>query len=98
MKGRNPTAEEKRYMSWVASKGCWCCNKLGIENRAEDVGIHHTEGKTKPDAHFKVIPLCDGHHSRYKKTGLHYNETRWEEKWGVQEAIVADLRAEYERA
>ncbi len=97
MKGRTPTAEEKSYMSWVASKGCHCCNLLGIENRPEDVGIHHVIGKTKPDAHFHVIGLCDGHHSRYKKTGLHYNPTEWEAEWGVQEAIVADLRAEYER-
>ena len=70
---------------------------MGIYNRDEDVGIHHVEGKTKPCAHFKVIPLCDGHHSRYKTTGLHYNPAAWESQWGVQEAIVADLRAEYER-
>ena len=96
MKGRSPTADEKRYMVWVASKGCYCCNILGIDNRLEDVGIHHINGKTKPDAHYQVIGLCDGHHSRYKRTGLHYNQARWEEEWGNHESIVAALRDEHE--
>lgn len=91
MKGRTPTAEEKRHMAKVAALGCWCCNQMGIENRPEDVGIHHIDGKTKPGAHFRVIPLCDGHHSRYKKTGLHYNPTSWEAQWGKQEAIVEEI-------
>lgn len=92
MKGRTPTAEESRHMTWlVETFGCWCCSRMGIENRIEDVGIHHTEGKTKPGAHFKSIPLCDGHHSRYKPTGLHYNPTKWEEEWGKQEDIVAEI-------
>jgi len=49
--------------------GCWCCTEIGIENREEDVLIHHVDGKTKPGAHFNTIPLCDGHHSRYKIGG-----------------------------
>ena len=71
--------------------GCWCCSKLGIENRREDVLPHHTDGKTKPYAHYKTIPLCDGHHSRYKVDGLHYNPTAWQEKWGSQEEILSEI-------
>lgn len=94
MKGRNPTAEEKRHMTWVKQTyGCWCCSKMGIENREEDILIHHVEGKTKLGAHFKVIPLCDPHHSRYNKEGLHYNLTEWESKWGKQEDILEEMGA-----
>lgn len=64
---------------------------MGIENRIEDVLIHHCDGKTKPGAHFKVIPLCDGHHSRYTSTGLHSNLTRWQEEWGTQEEILEQI-------
>ena len=92
MKGRNPTAEEKRHMTWVKETyGCWCCSQIGIENRIEDILIHHVDGKTKKDAHFNVIPFCDPHHSRYTLTGLHYNPTAWKELWGSQESIVEQM-------
>lgn len=64
---------------------------MGIENREEDILIHHVEGKTKPGAHFKTISLCDGHHSRYRETGLHYNLAAWEAKWGKQADILAQI-------
>ena len=53
---------------------------------------HHIDGKTKPEAHFKTIPLCDEHHSRYKKTGLHYNLTRWEERHGSQYELLEQVK------
>lgn len=66
---------------------------MGIENRDEDVLIHHVEGKTKPGAHFKTISLCDGHHSPHKETGFHYNPTAWEMMWGTQEEILEQIDA-----
>ena len=84
MKGRNPTAEEKRHMASVRRLGCIVCRNLGYEISEDITLIHHIEGKTKPDAHFKVLPLCDPHHSRYFKTGLHYNKTAWEKENGNQ--------------
>lgn len=60
MKGRNPTADERRHMARVAALGCIACL---VERRTETpAGIHHTDGKTKPGAHFKVLPLCAVHH------------------------------------
>jgi hypothetical protein len=94
MRGRSPTAEERRHMSWVANQGCYCCNKLGYDKWVEGTQIHHTDGKTKPYAHFKVIGLCDRHHSRYHNTGLHYNLTAWEKQWGKQEDIVMEIGRE----
>lgn len=60
MRGRNPTAEEKRYMAAVASMGCIVCRvHYGVETEA---AIHHCDGKTKEGAHFDVLPLCGRHH------------------------------------
>ncbi len=95
MKGRTPTADESRYMSTIVSRYlCWCCTQLGIENRIEDVLIHHIDGKTKPGAHYRSIPLCDPHHSPYSEHGLHYNTARWEGQWGRQEDIVEQIQQE----
>jgi len=67
---------------------------MGVELWPEGTQVHHTEGKIKPNAHFKVIGLCDRHHSRYHKTGLHYNLTAWESMWGTQENIVEEIGRE----
>ena len=88
MKGRTPTAAESRHMAAVRELGCFCCGMMGIAPYPDGTLVHHTDGKTKPGAHFRVIPLCDNHHSRYKKTGLHYNLRAWEERWFKQEYIV----------
>ena len=88
MKGRNPTAEEKRHMTAVRELGCIACRNKGIETPGEYTLIHHTDGKTKPNAHLKTLPLCDPHHSPYHKTGLHNNLTRWEAEHGTQEELL----------
>ena len=60
MKSRNPSAEEKRWMSQIVEFGCVVCRKyIGVTSPAE---VHHIDGKTKPDAHFNSIPLCYSHH------------------------------------
>jgi len=92
MKGRTPTADEKRWMSKVRSLGCLACHNMGIETPEEYTLIHHVEGKTKPGAHFKVLPLCDGHHSRYTCTGLHNNPTRWQQTHGDQDILLEQVK------
>lgn len=60
MKGRTPTADEKRWMASIASMGCCVCRIfLHVETPAE---VHHIDGKTKQGAHHKTIPLCARHH------------------------------------
>lgn len=60
MKGRTPTAEERRYINAVTLVGCLIC--LLWEYVYTPPEIHHTDGKTKEGAHFKIIPLCLNHH------------------------------------
>jgi hypothetical protein len=60
MKGRNPTKQEKEWMDMISQIGCVVCKKfLDCFSPAE---VHHIDGKTKPEAHLKTIPLCYRHH------------------------------------
>lgn len=60
MKGRAATLEQKHYHSLLADLGCIACRKDGNHNPI--VSIHHIDGRTKPNAHWLVLPLCAGHH------------------------------------
>jgi hypothetical protein len=47
-------------MDKVADLGCIVCRlHYGVHSPAT---IHHCGGKTKPNAHFRVLPLCGAHH------------------------------------
>ncbi|HEY4664363.1 MAG TPA: Ref family recombination enhancement nuclease [Comamonas sp.] len=60
MKGRSVTAEQKAFHDLLASIGCVACR---LDRRPiGPVSIHHIDGRTKPDAHWLVLPLCAGHH------------------------------------
>ena len=93
MKGRNPTAQEKKHMNLIASFGCYACYKDGISN--DYISLHHIDGRTKPNAHSKVIGLCAAHHEYSSDLGLHANKTRWEAKYGKQSDIVEFLHNHY---
>jgi len=87
MKGRAPTAEERRHMAAVAELGCVVCRRqFGVYSPA---AIHHTDGKTKPGAHMRVLPLCGAHH----QTGgygvaLHAGRVEWERLYGTQDELI----------
>lgn len=59
-KGRTPTAEERRIMDALGKLPCIACYMHGVIT--EVVALHHIDGRTKPGAHKKVLPLCDCHH------------------------------------
>ena len=86
MKGRNPTATEKRLHNQLAALGCIACRLDGNHNPV--VSIHHIDGRTKPGAHSKVLPLCAGHHQ--DGTGMpgliavHPWKARFEAAYGKQ--------------
>ncbi|EKO3439424.1 hypothetical protein NTE19_003316 [Vibrio fluvialis] len=73
-KGRSHTAEEKRMEDKLAKLPCICCSLLqegglipsGInlegDTQYNEVSLHHIDGRTKPLAHFKQLPLCGWHH------------------------------------
>lgn len=78
-------------MKRVRALGCIACYNMGVETPEQFTCIHHIEGQRKPGAHFKVIGLCDGHHSRYEVTGLHYNLREWENEYGTQEQLLEQI-------
>ena len=69
LKGRNPTALEKKLANKIGDIGCICClNKnwytsdMAEQESTKFVSLHHIEGRTKEWAHAKVLPLCAYHH------------------------------------
>lgn len=86
MKGRRPTAQEKRWLDDVASLGCIVCRREGKGHTPAE--IHHIDGKTKAGAHFHVIPLCYFHHRQGSDTELftsrHPYKARFEERYGPE--------------
>jgi hypothetical protein len=101
MKGRAPTADEQRFMGAIAGLGCVACRKDGITNPW--ISIHHIDGRTKPGAHFRVLPLCAGHHQ--EGTGedksliaVHPTKARFEARYGTQDELLVEARAMLEAA
>lgn len=58
--GRTPTADERRIMDLIGSLGCIACLTHGKSTL--EISLHHIAGRTTPDAHKKVLGLCDSHH------------------------------------
>ena len=91
LKGRTPTADEKRHMSAVADIGCIVCRNKGFMNPAE---IHHIDGKTKKDCHFKVLPLCYEHHRKgndKEPISRHPYKKRFENEYGTEEELLKQI-------
>lgn len=92
MKGSTVSAAAKRFHNELASLGCIACLKDGRYNFL--VSIHHINGRTRPGAHFQVLPLCAGHHQ--DGTGapgliaVHPWKARFEKLYGSQERLLAE--------
>ena len=91
MKGRNPSAAEKRLHDRMAGIGCIACRING--DHSPMVSIHHIDGRTKPGAHAKVLPLCAGHHQDGSGApglvAVHPWKRRFEAKYGRQTDLLA---------
>lgn len=92
MKGRTPTAEEKRHMNKVAQLGCIVCwLHKGMYTPA---CVHHLDGKTKQGAHFNVIPLCPIHHDGRVDdefaTSRHPYKRRFEHRYGAESYLLSE--------
>jgi hypothetical protein len=100
MKGRNPSAAEKRFHDQLAGLGCIACRLDG--NHSPLVSIHHIDGRTKPGAHMRVLPLCAGHHQDgYGIPGLiavHPYKRRFEDRYGSQYELLAMCEQLLEKA
>lgn len=87
MPGNPPTVLQKAFHDELAELGCIACRIFGRNN--PKVSIHHIDGRTKPDAHWLVLPLCAGHHqdgTGDDKTmiAVHPWKKRFEERYGTQ--------------
>ncbi|MES2148615.1 MAG: Ref family recombination enhancement nuclease [Pseudomonadota bacterium] len=89
---RTPTKSEKLMWTRMAAIGCIACHLDGRFNPV--VSIHHIDGRTKPDCHKKVLPLCAGHHqdaTDEDKTlvAVHPHKARFERRYGPQMQLLA---------
>ena len=82
------TKSDKAWWDRVASLGCVACLQDGIFNT--HVSIHHTDGRTKPGAHRRVLPLCGPHHQTggMEAPAIHPWKARWEAKYGTQAELL----------
>jgi hypothetical protein len=95
MKGRTPTTAEKAHMNLVGNMPCIACEKDGYYNN--HISLHHTDGRTKPGAHFNVLPLCAPHHQHddtdpMGRIGIHPYKARFEDKYGTSEELLKEIR------
>lgn len=94
MKGRSVTAQQKRWHSMlVQTIGCVAC-RVGQDIYNDQCSIHHVDGRTKPRAHWYVLPLCAGHHQHgYGAEGfpgyaVHGQKVQFEEAYGKQSELL----------
>lgn len=87
MKGRAPTAEEKRHLSRAGEMPCIVCTLQHLGDTP--AAIHHLDGKTKPGAHFLVIPLCSLHHQNGGYgVALHAGKKEFERRYGTETYLL----------
>lgn len=92
MKGRPATDAQKRFHDLLCREiGCIACRLDGCINTY--VSVHHIDGRTKPAAHWLVLPLCAGHHQ--DGTGapgliaIHPWKSRFERRYGTQRTLLS---------
>jgi hypothetical protein len=81
------------YHNMLREYGCWVC-------RAPNPHIHHLRDNTgmgiKANG-WDVIPLCGRHHNlgNYGEA-IHAGKKKWEELYGTQREIIAQLHKMFE--
>ena len=92
MKGRSTTRIQNHYHDLLADVvGCIACRKDG--GFTDYVSIHHIDGRTKPHAHWTVLPLCGPHHQDLGVAGfvsVHPWKARFENKYGRQMDLLRE--------
>ena len=93
MKGRPPTAEEARFMDRMGELPCCACLKDGWTNHV--ISLHHIDGRTKPGAHFLVLPLCAEHHQQddtdlHQRISLHGRKATFQARYGTERELLAE--------
>lgn len=90
LKGRTVTAAQKAWHdTLVRVVGCIAC-RVGRNEFNDFCSIHHIDGRSKPHAHWYVIPLCGPHHQTGGEgVALHHNKARFEQRFGKQDDLLA---------
>ena len=101
MKGRPPTAEEARFMDRMGELPCIACLKDGWTNHS--ISLHHIDGRTKPGAHFLVIPLCGEHHQQddsdiRQRISVHGRKATFQARYGTERELLAECIAMIEQS
>lgn len=96
MKGRPPTAEEARFMDRMGQLPCIACLKDGWANHV--ISLHHIDGRTKPGAHFLVLPLCGPHHQQddsdiRQRISVHGRKATFQARYGTERELLAECVA-----
>jgi hypothetical protein len=96
MKGRPPTAEEARFMDRMGQLPCIACLKDGWANHV--ISLHHIDGRTKPGAHFLVLPLCGPHHQQddsdiRQRISVHGRKATFQTRYGTERELLAECVA-----
>jgi hypothetical protein len=95
-KERAVSPAEKILWSRMAEEvGCIACLIDGHPNTY--VSIHHIDGRTKPDCHNEVLPLCAPHHQqddsdKMCRIAVHPNKARFEARYGSQYELLAQVQ------
>lgn len=95
LKGRTPTAEERRFMDLAGKVPCMACTIDGRTNHA--ISLHHIDGRTKPGAHMLVLPLCAPHHQQddsdpLQRPSVHERKATFTALYGTELELLEVLR------
>lgn len=95
LKGRPPTAAEKAFMDLAGKIPCLACMIDGRENH--HISLHHIDGRTKPGAHFLVLPLCAPHHQQddtdpQRRVSLHGRKETFTARYGTEAELLQALK------
>lgn len=97
MKGRTPTAEEKRHMARVGQLTCIVCTLQNLGDTP--AALHHIDGRTKEGAHYQVIPLCSLHHQNGGYgVALHAGKAEFELCYGSESYLLQQTNLLLEKA
>lgn len=91
MKGRAVTTTQKRFHDMlVRNIGCVACRAHGIFN--DFCAVHHIDGRTKPDAHWLVLPLCGPHHQDDGSgaIAIHPYKARFVAEYGTERSLLLE--------
>lgn len=94
MQGRSPNKKEKQWMDSISNFGCIVCKLFYQCNSPAE--IHHIDGKTKPEAHFKTLPLCYKHHREGVNNDMYVSrhpfKREFEKRYGNQYNLLERLK------